>query len=239
LDRLDILPGMQGAVLILDSGSPLVSVAVGREGVVLAMRAREIARSSALLLAMVDEVLREAGLDVGELAGIAALGGPGSFTGLRIGLATVLGLHQALGIAATTLPTLRVLAALATPDGGRAVGAVDSLRGEWAVEEWSEDVAQGMALVPGPELAGLAPCTLVGFGISRLGELPGWPARPGGIRLVEPGPLAPAALSLLARLPAESWDPALLSAPIYARPPAVTAPRPFAARPVAAKRAGR
>jgi tRNA threonylcarbamoyladenosine biosynthesis protein TsaB len=233
---------MQGAVLILDSGSPLVSVAVGRVGrdtAVLAMRAREIARSSALLLAMVDEVLGEAGIDVGALAGIAALGGPGSFTGLRIGLATVLGLHQALGIPATTLPTLRVLAALAAPDGGRTVGAVDSLRGEWAVEEWAGDVGRGAALVPGPDLAGFAPCTLVGFGVSRLGELPGWPAGPGGVRLVEPGPLAPAALPLLAGLPAEGWDPALLSAPIYARPPAVTAPRPFAARPSQLRKAGR
>ena len=224
---------MEGAVLVLDSGSPLVSVAVGRVGrdtAVLAMRAREIARSSALLLAMVDEVLAEAGLDVEALAGIAVLGGPGSFTGLRIGLATVLGLHQALGTPATTLPTLQILAALApaTPaELGRAVGAVDSLRAEWAVEEWTGDVGRGMELLSGPELARFAPGSIVGFGVSRLGELPGWPA---AARLVEPGPLAPAALPLLAALPAESWDPALLTAPIYARPPAVTAPRPFAAR---------
>ncbi|HEV7515153.1 MAG TPA: tRNA (adenosine(37)-N6)-threonylcarbamoyltransferase complex dimerization subunit type 1 TsaB, partial [Thermoanaerobaculia bacterium] len=95
---------MAGAVLILDSGSPLVSVAVGRGSAVLAARAMEISRSSALLLAMVDAVLGEAGLEVAALSGVAALAGPGSFTGLRIGLATVLGLHQALGLAATTLP---------------------------------------------------------------------------------------------------------------------------------------
>ena len=216
---------MEGAILILDSGSPLVSVAVGRGGVVLAMRAAEIARSSALLLAMVDEVLGEAGLDVGELAGVAALGGPGSFTGLRIGLATVLGLHQALGLAATTLPTLEVLAALAPPGSARAMGAVDSLRGEWTVDPAGG--GRGMKLVAAPDLAGFAPCALVGFGISRLGALPGWPET---ARLVEPGPLAPAALPLLAALPVERWDPALLCAPLYARPPAVTAPRPFAAR---------
>jgi tRNA threonylcarbamoyl adenosine modification protein YeaZ len=235
---------MEGTILVLDSGSPLVSVAVGRAGAVLAMRAAEIARSSALLLAMIDEVLVEAGLGVETLSGVAALGGPGSFTGLRIGLATVLGLHQALGIPATTLPTLQVLAALAPAGPGRTLGAVDSLRGEWAVNAGGGAGGEdgGMALVPGPDLAGFAPCTLVGFGVSRLAGLPGWtagPARREDIRLVEPGPLAPAALSLLAALPAERWDPALLSAPIYARPPAVTAPRPFAPRPLATKKAGR
>src|SRR5437016_12121773 len=49
---------MAGPILVLDSGSPLVSVAVGRAGVVLAVRSAEIARSSALLLAMVDAALR-------------------------------------------------------------------------------------------------------------------------------------------------------------------------------------
>jgi tRNA threonylcarbamoyladenosine biosynthesis protein TsaB len=217
---------MEGAVLVLDSGSPLVSVAVGRGGAVLAARAMEISRSSALLLAMVDSVLREAGIEVAALSGVAALAGPGSFTGLRIGLATVLGLHQALGLPATALPTLPVLASLAPPGSGRAVGAVDSLRGEWAVAERAEGEDRGMTLLPGPELARFAPCAIVGFGVSRLGELPGWPAPSAGIRLVEPGPLAPAALPLLAALPADAWDPALLTAPIYARPPAVTAPRP-------------
>lgn len=213
---------MEGTVLVLDSASPQVSVAVGRGGEVLAERAVEISRSSALLLERVSEVLKEAGTAVADLSGVAALAGPGSFTGLRIGLATVLGLHQALGLPATALPTLQVLASLAPPGSGRALGAVDSLRGEWAVEEWRGGRGQGMTLLPGTELARFAPCAVVGFGVSRLGDLP-------GVRFVEPGPLAPAALPLLAALPAESWDPASLTAPIYARPPAVTAPRPRAA----------
>ena len=216
---------MEGAVLVLDSGSPQVSVAVGRGGEALAQRAVAMSRSSAFLLEMVSEVLRDSGLALPDLAGVAALAGPGSFTGLRIGLATVLGFHQALSLPATALPTLQVLASLAPAGSGRALGAVDSLRGEWAVEEWRDGRGLGMTLLPGPELARLASCTpssIVGFGGSRLGESPGWPAN---ARLVEPGPLAPAALPLLAALPEEAWDPAALSAPIYARPPAVTAPR--------------
>jgi tRNA threonylcarbamoyl adenosine modification protein YeaZ len=216
---------MEGLFLVLDSASPRVSVAVGRRTELLAMRAAEVTRSSVLLLEMVDAALREVGIEVAALAGIAALAGPGSFTGLRIGLATVLGLHQALGVPVTTLPTLRVLASLASSteeSGGRAVGAVDSLRGEWSVEEWTDAVGSGMELLPGPALSRLAPGSIVGFGISRLGELPGWPAE---VRLIEPGPLAPAALPLLPSAGDPGWDPALLTAPIYARPPAVTAPK--------------
>ncbi|HXO18406.1 MAG TPA: tRNA (adenosine(37)-N6)-threonylcarbamoyltransferase complex dimerization subunit type 1 TsaB, partial [Thermoanaerobaculia bacterium] len=189
------IPPRAGPLLVLDSGSPLVSVALGREGAPLAVRAEEISRSSTRLLEMVDEVLAAAGMGLAEVGGVAALAGPGSFTGLRIGLATVLGFQQALGLPATAVPTLRVLASLAPPRAGRACGAVDSLRGEWAVEEWrAGERVDGMRLLPAAELSRLAPCAFVGFGVSRLRALPGWPA---DAQAIEPGPLAPAALALL------------------------------------------
>jgi len=220
-----------GPVLVLDSGSPRVSVAVGRQGLLLAERSAEVARSSTFLLQMIDEALATAGLAPADLAGVAALAGPGSFTGLRIGLATALGLHQALGIAATALPTLAVLAACSP--GARTLAAVDVLRGEWAVQEWRDGRGGAMEILAAADLAQLAgspPATVVGFGVGRLAEIPGWPP---GARLLEPGPLAPAGLGLL---PADlaAWDPGLLTAPIYGRPAAVTAPRPRAVMPAGA-----
>jgi tRNA threonylcarbamoyl adenosine modification protein YeaZ len=212
---------MAGPVLVLDSGSPRISVAVGRDGEILAARDAESARSGSLLLALVAETLGAAGLAARDLGGIAALAGPGSFTGLRIGLATALGFHQALGVPATALPTLAVLAALAPAELPDALGAVDSLRGEWAVGR-----ALGRTgppeLLSGLALAERAPEALVGFGVSRLAALPGWSR---AIRLIEPGPLAPVAYALLADLPEDAWDPALLTAPLYARPPAVSPPK--------------
>ena len=211
-------------VLALDAASPLVSVALGRGGRVLAARAEPISRSSRRLLEMVAEVLAEAGVELARVEGLAALRGPGSFTGLRIALATALGLQMALDLPATALPTLQALATFAPPDAPVAVGAVDALRGEWTVERFVPGPFPRSlgepALLPAREIGRLAPAALVGFGVSAL------PAAP-GVAAVEPGPLAPAALALLAAAPpgAVAWDPELLTSPIYARPPAVTPPR--------------
>ena len=230
-------------LLALDTGSPLVSVALARDGVVVAARSVEQERSSTRLLEMVREVLEEVGIGAGDLGGIATLRGPGSFTGLRIGLATTLGLYQALGIPATALPSLPVLAAAAAATGepgGIVIAAVDALRGDWSAQAFAAGrPCSDMELVPGPELPRLAgggaamaamAAMVTGFGVSRLAQLPGWPA---GLRLVEPGPLAPAAARLAAQ-PETVWDPALLTTAIYSRPPAITLPRPRAAAPVPA-----
>jgi tRNA threonylcarbamoyladenosine biosynthesis protein TsaB len=230
---------MSGPLLALDTGSPLVSVALARDGAVVAARSVEQERSSTRLLEMVREVLDEAGIGAGDLGGIAVLRGPGSFTGLRIGLATALGLHQALGLPATALPSLPVLAAAAGEPDGIVIAAVDALRGDWSAQAFAAGLPLNeMALVPGPELPRLAgggaamaaTAMVTGFGVSRLAALPGWPAF---LRLVEPGPLAPAA-ALLAARPETVWDPALLTTAIYSRPPAVTLPRPRAAAPAPA-----
>lgn len=63
------------------------------------------------LMPMVDRVLRESGCHLTDLDGIAITIGPGSFTGLRIGLAAAKGLALAAGIPLVALSTLEVLAA--------------------------------------------------------------------------------------------------------------------------------
>jgi tRNA threonylcarbamoyladenosine biosynthesis protein TsaB len=232
---------LQPLHLIFDTGSPVVSVALARGGAVIAARAVAMERSSGQLLTLVREVLEEAGARPADLGGVAALQGPGSFTGLRIGLATVLGLHQALGMPATALPTLRALAAalpasVEKPGPAVVLAVVDALRGDWTAQAFAIDGAGALpealgepALVPGASLPDLARAgtpqmtrvTVTGFGVSRLADLPGWPA---DLPLVEAGALAPAAARLAAD-PALVWDAALLTSPLYARPPAITTPR--------------
>jgi tRNA threonylcarbamoyladenosine biosynthesis protein TsaB len=59
----------------------------------------------------IDRLLTDAGWTVGALDGLAVAVGPGSFTGLRIGLSTAKGLAWARGIAVAAVPTLDAMAA--------------------------------------------------------------------------------------------------------------------------------
>ena len=217
---------MRPVVLFLDTASPASSVAVGG-GDVLAERTIEQRRTSELLLAAIEEVLDEAGVALEDLHGIAALQGPGSFTGLRIGMATVIGLHQALQVRATALPTLEILA-LAV--GREAAGAtdvlavVDATRGDWVVQRFRIDTRGTPMPLSEPELTAASalrdrgPCRLVGFGAGVLITQPWFSGS--GIEVVEPPPLA----GVAARLNAGDieWRAERLTAPMYFRPPAVT-----------------
>ena len=213
-------PADDALLLALDTGSPVVSVAVGRSGRVMAQRSVEIARSAEDLIAMVDDALAAAGAAPRDLGGVVALRGPGSFTGLRIGLATALGLHDALAIPAAAVPTHHALAAAAPPEAERVIAAVDALRGEWFVQPF----AAGARPLGPPEIvatAGLerldAAC-LIGFGLDRLAFADGGPMRH------TPPPLAPAALALAWHGEIE-WSANDLVHPLYLREPATTPPK--------------
>jgi len=65
---------------------------------------------SQTLLPMLDEIVKMLDLDLKELDGIAVAGGPGSFTGLRIGSATAKGLGLALNLPILNVGTLEGLA---------------------------------------------------------------------------------------------------------------------------------
>lgn len=197
---------------------------------ILSSRSIEQQRSSAHLLDLIGEALAEAGITVRDLGGVAALRGPGSFTGLRIGLATVLGLHQTLGVPATALPSLQVMAAaVEAREGEVVIAAVDALRGDWSAQAFSVGpVPQplgSMELLSETELPRLAEGRLAivaGFGLARLSALPEWPA---SLRLAEPGALAPAAARIAAD-PMTEWNPALLTSAVYSRAPAISLPKP-------------
>jgi tRNA threonylcarbamoyladenosine biosynthesis protein TsaB len=90
---------VSGPVLALDSSTAGGSVAVGVDGRVVAERVLpSAAGASSLLMPAVDEAVRAAGLRPRDLAAVAAAGGPGSFTGLRIAAATAKAIVRALGV---------------------------------------------------------------------------------------------------------------------------------------------
>ena len=93
--------------LAFDTATSVATAALVRDGEVLGERASRAVR----VLADADDLLREAGKDRSELGGIVVGVGPGSFTGLRLGLAAARGLAFALDLPVAGVSTLDALAA--------------------------------------------------------------------------------------------------------------------------------
>jgi tRNA threonylcarbamoyladenosine biosynthesis protein TsaB len=108
--------------LSFDTATDVATIALIRDGRLLGER-----RSRALrVLGDANELLTEAAAEITDLDAVVAGTGPGSYTGLRIGLVTARALALSLEIPAAGVPTLDALAA-GTPD---AVPLIDARRGE-------------------------------------------------------------------------------------------------------------
>lgn len=104
------------------------------------------------LLAMADDLLEDAATKFADVGRIAVGVGPGTFTGLRVGIATARGLAQSSGAELVGVSSLRALALPALREDGAAVlAAIDARRGEIFAAAYSADgdeLACGRALEP-------------------------------------------------------------------------------------------
>jgi tRNA threonylcarbamoyladenosine biosynthesis protein TsaB len=118
-------------VLGLDTSASGVACAVAAEDGVRAewWMARPLGASEALLLAL-DHVLREARLTREAIEGIAVTHGPGSFTGVRVGLAAAQGLAWGLRAPLVTVSTIDALVAPLLTGFQTVAGVLDARRGE-------------------------------------------------------------------------------------------------------------
>jgi tRNA threonylcarbamoyladenosine biosynthesis protein TsaB len=98
-------------ILGIETSTKTGSVAVVSEEGVIAQYSLNIeVTHSERLMSTVDRVLKDTGLTISEMDGYAVAIGPGSFTGLRIGLAAVKGLALVSGKPIAAVPTLKALA---------------------------------------------------------------------------------------------------------------------------------
>jgi len=147
-----------GSILLaIDTCGPSGSVALGRipgRDLEVLGQAELAGRTySATLISAVAELLRTAGLELSNVDGIVVVNGPGSFTGVRVGVSAAKGLAQGAGIPVVALSRLEIL----SRKSGVSCAALDAHRGEVYLRVLRAG-STPVELLAGPEeLAAIAP----------------------------------------------------------------------------------
>ncbi len=98
-------------ILSIDTSTTVCSVALHQNGVLLGCYELFVERtSSAMLTSLIDDVVRQTGFTLNQLDAVAVAMGPGSYTGLRIGVSTAKGLCFALDKPLIAVNTLAAMA---------------------------------------------------------------------------------------------------------------------------------
>lgn len=175
------------------------------------------------LIPAIEQTMAEAEITYADLDRIAVTVGPGSFTGVRVGLATARGIGVATGRPVIGALTTEVIAAEAQPDPGQSIAvAIDARRAEVYLQCFAPDgSATGAPLCLLPEDAAKAlsdqPWILVGDGGARV--------QPHTGPDVVLGELTVANAIVLAQLATLRPIPEIPPGPVYVRPPDAVAPK--------------
>ncbi|MDE6507905.1 MAG: tRNA (adenosine(37)-N6)-threonylcarbamoyltransferase complex dimerization subunit type 1 TsaB [Alistipes sp.] len=113
-------------ILCIETGTDICSAGIARGGELVSLRESDEGRDHARKIGLfVDELLRETGIAPDELDAVAVGKGPGSYTGLRIGVSFAKGLCYGLGIPLVAVGSLDALAEVAREDYKAGILAVD------------------------------------------------------------------------------------------------------------------
>lgn len=119
-------------ILNIETATKNCSVSLAKDGQTILCR--EIAEQgyshAEKLHVFIEEILKESALNFKEIKAIAISKGPGSYTGLRIGVSTAKGLCYALGIPLVSVDTLQVLAQKVAQNDGLIIPMLDARRME-------------------------------------------------------------------------------------------------------------
>jgi tRNA threonylcarbamoyl adenosine modification protein YeaZ len=187
-------------IFAFDTATSVATCALVRDGEAVA----EVRAEARSVLVAGDGILRSAGLKPRDLDAIVVGTGPGSFTGIRMGLATARGLALALGISVAGVSTLQAYS------GGRPV--IDARRGEVFTD--------GPSVGP-PEGLDVAGSRLVGDGAIRYRDL--FESNGAEVPPDDDPAHLPAAHLLVEHV--QSFGPADLVLPLYLRAPDATPSR--------------
>jgi tRNA threonylcarbamoyladenosine biosynthesis protein TsaB len=213
-------------LLALETSTTAAAVALlDRSGAVRAAPLDPSRRHGRGLLPAIRDLLAEAGLTARDLDAVAVGLGPGSFTGLRVGVMAAKALAYATGCRLIGLDSLAVFARGAPPGARRVAVAGDAQRGDVFVADFERAAAGGelvrtgeTRLEPGAAwAAALAPGTaVVGPGLGRMGLAFPEGVLVGGPEAEVPDPLALLDVARLAAAAGRADDPYALE-PFYIR----------------------
>ncbi len=220
------------SILSIDTSSQVSSVAVlSAERVAAEISMQGALTHSETLMPHIETALRMARVEKSELEGIAVSIGPGSFTGLRIGLASAKMMAYALHIPLIAVPTLEALVHHYICEGVRLVPMMDAQKGNVYAQEfsWRADgdalilqEERSLAIMPLTEvIAGLEnaeqPVILLGDAMQKKTTL----ALPANVRLAPIHARMPRAacvgLAALTRLARGEMDDPVTVVPLYLR----------------------
>jgi tRNA threonylcarbamoyladenosine biosynthesis protein TsaB len=185
-------------LLALETATSVCGVALLRDHILVDDRwIEERYVAAERIFGFIDDVLQNGRISPAELTGVAVSIGPGSFTGLRIGLSVAKGLHAATGMAIVPVPTLEALARAGaerarTEGAAMILAALDARRDEvycqlfeldgdrltpvWEVEDLS--VAEVARRLPPRSIA------VTGDAAGKVSRGPGGGEAPGGLPLI-------------------------------------------------------
>lgn len=191
-------------VLAIDTATLTASAAVVIDGVTIAEDSVRTGSHSEELMPLVARVMERAGVAAAALDAVAVGAGPGSFTGLRIGMATAKGIAFAAGKPLWLGSSLAALAEAARRRGatGLIVPVLDARRGEVYV-----GLPDGERVMPPGELRVTPPATLIGDAFDLYPDLRAL----GDVIVATPGAAEVAAVAV-------PTDVLTNGAPVYIRP---------------------
>jgi len=129
-------------ILAIETTIEMGSLALCREGEIVASRSgSEIVSWSSHLIPAIEAMYRDFGISLNETDLIAVSCGPGSFTGIRVGLATAKALKKGLGCILCGISSLELLAEAAPFDGQIAIG-IDAGREHVFFQTFSKNAAK-------------------------------------------------------------------------------------------------
>jgi len=118
-------------ILGIDSSDDFLSVGVAADSKIIVSRASESEVKKNFLHRFIVETLDTAGIGLSQIDGVAVAIGPGSFTGLRVGLAAAKGICWPRNLPLAGVSSLLALAACAEQDHDRILAVKDAKKGEF------------------------------------------------------------------------------------------------------------